>query len=474
MLKVGQQLQVTELDFDQIKENLKAYFRRDESPFKDWDFEGSGLNKLLDVLSYNTHYNAILAHMSINESFLDSAQIRANVVSAAKLLGYTPRSWTTSRATINVTFRAIGTYVADTLTLPRGSAFKTSVNGTSYSFFTEDSQTVARTLDNKFIFTDVVIVQGSIQRSRHLANASNPNQKFVINAANADLADLKVNVYPNSTSTALEQFIPFTEFTGIDETSPIYFLGENALGEYEITFGNGSFGRALDPMSIVELEYIRTAGAAANSAQVFTYAGTAQLASNAFGNNPTVTVTSSAAGGSSRESINSIKFNAPISFIAQNRAVTAEDYAALIRSKFSYIDAISVWGGEDDPTPQFGKVFISIKPTDNDPETNSLLTDQQRSEILEFLRQKKVLSITPELVDPDYVWMYFNVLFKYDPTRTSLSPGVLETQVRDSIIQFTADYLESFGGVFRFSKFLKAIDSANPAINSSNILLSTL
>jgi hypothetical protein len=464
MLKVGQQLNVTELDFDPIKSNLKAYFKRADSPFKDWDFDGSGLNLLLDVLAYNTHYNAVLAHMSINESFLDSAQIRANVVSAGKLLGYTPRSCVAARATINATFQARGDFEEgyDSLTLERGTEFKTVLNGITYLFFLEDSITVPRSASNTFVFTDLVIVQGSLRRARYLCNKTNTRQIFTLDAENNDLSDLRVSVYTSATSAILERYTLFSDFWNIDGTSPIYFLYENHAGKYEISFGDNVFGKRPHIMSVVELEYVRTNSTAVNGAQIFSYAGTAEIAPNVFGLNPVVVATSAASGGSDRETVDSIKFNAPLSFVAQNRAITVDDYSAILRSTFSYIEALSVWGGENNPTPQYGKVYLSIKPTGS-----AYLTDQQKTDILTLLERKKVLTIGVELVDPEYLYLLFDVVFNYDPTKTTLSVGELRSVVRSAIVKFNSDFLQSFGGVFRFSKLLSAIDNSNLAINNS-------
>lgn len=462
------QLNVTELDFDQIKTNLKSYFTNTESPFKDWDYDGSGLSLLLDVLAYNTHYNAVLAHMSVNESFLDTAQVRSNVVSSAKLLGYLPYSIVTPYAYIDTTFLASanGSSLGNEILLPKGTKFKSSLDGVTYQFVTDKTYSTIN-VNNQYAFNGVKLIQGSFATSRYSVDSSNQNQKFVIPDANVDISTLVVRVYADQTVSESELYSRFSTFDNITGNSAIYFLAENALGNYEVTFGNNVFGKAPAGLTVVELEYLVTQGTSANGCSTFKYAD-AQLAYTT--GNPTIVTNAKALGGSERESLDSIRKNAPQSLISQNRAVTTEDYKAVIRSEFINVDSISVWGGEYNVPVQYGKVFISIKPTGNSndiSEDNLYLTSAQEEQILNFLEPKRVLSITPVLVRPDYTFLYFNIFFKYNPAITTLSQQGLQSQVNDAIRMYETDNLLAFDGIFRHSKFLSKIDNSNVSILNS-------
>lgn len=462
------QLNVTELDFDQIKTNLKSYFTNTESPFKDWDYDGSGLSLLLDVLAYNTHYNAVLAHMSVNESFLDTAQVRSNVVSSAKLLGYLPYSMVTPYAYIDATFLAStnGSSLGNEILLPKGTKFKSSLDGVTYQFVADKTYSAVN-VNNQYAFNGVKLIQGSFATSRYSVDSSNQNQKFVIPDANVDISTLVVRVYADQTVSESELYSRFSTFDNITGNSAIYFLAENALGNYEVTFGNNVFGKAPAGLTVVELEYLVTQGTSSNGCSTFKYAD-AQLAYTT--GNPTIVTNAKALGGSERESLDSIRKNAPQSLISQNRAVTTEDYKAVIRSEFINVDSISVWGGEYNVPVQYGKVFISIKPTgdSNDiSEDNLYLTSEQEEQILNFLEPKRVLSITPVLVRPDYTFLYFNIFFKYNPAITTLSQQGLQSQVNDAIRAYETDNLLAFDGIFRHSKFLSKIDNSNVSILNS-------
>jgi len=460
------QLNTTELDFDQIKQNLKDHFKRTGSAFQDWDFDGSGLSSLLDVLAYNTHYNAVNAHMAMNESFLDSAQLRSNVVSRAKLLGYTPRSRQSPIAYVTITVpRRSDASSESTFTLPEGTKFTTALNSVTYTFQTIGSITVGYdTEEQAFVFTNVPIYQGRYRKISYTINTAE-YQKFVINDANIDTRTLRVLVRPsrNATVEQGETYTSFRDFNGISGTSPVYFINENGDGYYDIRFGDGVLGKAPSILSVVDIEFMTTDGPAANGARTFALAS--ELDPTVVVNNEIlVATTTNAQGGAEKETIPSIKHNAPLSFITQNRAVTAEDYKALISQNITGIRSISVWGGESNPIPRYGKVYISLRPEDINQET---VDANKKNEVQAFLESKKIISIQPDLVDPDYTYLYFEVFFKYNSARTTLSKNQLVTQVRNTISQFNEDRLNNFDGVFRFSKFLQAIDISNSAIANS-------
>jgi hypothetical protein len=454
------QFNTTELDFDQIKTNLKNHFQRTGSAFADWDFEGSGLSSLLDVLAYNTHYNAVNAHMAMNESFLDSAQLRANVVSRAKLLGYTPSSRTAAVATIDITFTRKGTSTAEEYTLPVGTKFTTTIDDVNYTFQTLSSVTAPLSDTNKFVFTDLSIYQGTRKRIEYVVDNST-YQKFGINYSNVDTSHLTVQVFPTTNNATPDTYVKFSTFTNIDNTSKIYFLNENGEGYYDVTFGNGVLGKSLSPLDTVRLDFFITSGAPANGATDFTYASGADDIIDGTGT-PTLKVKSQ--GGEEKESITSIKFNAPLTFVSQNRAVTAEDFKTLIRQNITNVKDVAVWGGQDNDIPNFGEVNVSIRPLDINQLT---LTDSEKNVVEAFLEDRKVVAIKPRLRDPLYTFLYSEVFFKYNLTLTNKTKQELETDVRNTITTFNENNLNNFSGVFRHSTFLKAIDETNAAILNS-------
>lgn len=462
-----QSVNVTELDFDQIKSNLIEYFKAGDSPFKDWDYSGSGLNLLLDVLAHNTHYNAILAHMAVNESFIDTAQLRQNVVSAAKLIGYTPRSSTSPKARINLTLtprdQSLNEYV-----LPKGSTFSSNITDLSKSQtykFTNLTDIVCKkdSVSGELIANDVVINQGVLITKRIQINSTQSNNEYIIEDKNIDIDTLKVAVYQTGRSEINEVYYKFTDINVVDNTTPIYFLYENYAGNYVLSFGNGVFGKKPDNLNVLELSYLTTDGEGANASNVFTY--------SSFFDSTKLTRLSidtleRATGGSAHESISSIKYNAPLQYISQNRAVTADDYKTLIYSKLPNVKSVAVWGGEENDPPQYGKVFISAKKEDD---TTDFLTDVEKQELLTYLSDKKVLSIFPEIVDPQYVNIILDVLFKYNRNLTTNTKVQLEAKVRESISIFNTQYLESFDGVFRHSFLSKTVDGISPSILNSLI-----
>lgn len=458
------QFNTTELDFDQIKNNLKDYFKRGDSQFRDWDFDGSGLNNLLDILAYNTHYNAMNAHVAMNESFLDSAQVRSNVVSRAKLLGYIPKSKTAAVASIDLILTPKEGVTNETYSLNRGTSFSTTIDDVNYTFILlEDEQTPLQ-IDNEgnrsYRFNDLSIYQGVLKERRYAVDNSLQNQKFVIDDPNVDTRSIKVRVYENANSQTSSIYSRFDQFTSsIDGNSTIYFIEENYSGKYEIHFGNNSIGKLPGNAAIVEIEFLSTKGNLANGATSFIWNGGADTIVDGTS---TLILNSKSAGGSDVENIESIRYNAPLSYIAQNRAVTADDYRVLVKQLYGSIDSISVWGGEYNDPPQFGKAFISIKPTGA-----LTTTDEEKQLIVEGLQNKRILSIEPVVVDPDYTYIFFNVFFKYNSNLTALTTGQMQSNVRNVIRQFNQEKLQNFDGVFRYSSFLQAIDRSDPAILNS-------
>ena len=445
---------VTELDFADIKNNLKNFLRQ-QSEFNDYDFEGSGLNVLLDVLAYNTHYNALNAHYSLNEAFLDSAQIRGNVVTRAKLLGYTPRSVLSPRAKVDIVVdvsNESGT-IPDTLELKRGTKLVTPVSGQEFQFVVLETQT-ANIVGNTFTFNDVSIAQGTIRQLKYRVDNDIENQKFQLSDLNADTSTLRVRVQANAESTGFDIYTKFETLRGIDSTSKVYYLQENPSGFYEVYFGDGITGFKPINNNIVTIDYVITEGAESNGANDF------DMVDQVGGFDGVATLDTAAAGGKERETMESIRFNAPLTFIAQNRAVTSDDYASIIKKEFSNIDSISTWGGEDNDPPDFGRVYIAIKPLLADT-----LTEDEKTEIIgSILKGKNVVSITPEIVDPNFTSLELDVNFKYNPNLTDRSSVELSSVVRDTITDYNFNNLNKFDGVFRHSQLTRAIDNSDPAI----------
>lgn len=456
------QFDVTELDFEKIKDSIKDHFKS-QSKYNDFDFDGSNLSVLLDILAYNTHYNAMVAHFSINESFLDSAQIRGNVVSHAKMLGYVPRSLQAAVANVNVTVIGNSTSSA-TLTMPRGTRFQTaSPNGVPYYFLTLEDATAQKNSSNRYVFNGAVLKQGTLKRMLYLVDNSIQNQKFIIPDSNVDTSTIRVRVKTNQDSDDYQVYTKFTSLSGITSTSLVYFTQENASGKYEIFFGDGILGKKPINNNIVEVEYIYTLGAEANNCRgaitaidsIGSFGGTNITVSFANGSSSTF-------GGSERESIESIRYNAPLSYLSQNRAVTADDYRSLITREFGNISSISVWGGEKNTEPDYGKVYIAIKPTGS-----ASLTTAQKNDIIAAIETKNIVSITPILVDPDFTNIKLDVFFKYNPNLTDNTKIALEGLVRNKLQTYAETYLQRFDGVFRYSRLLSEIDSVDKSILNS-------
>jgi hypothetical protein len=463
-------LNVTELDFDQIKQNLKNYLKT-QTEFSGYDFEGSGLSTLLDVLAYNTHYNAMAAHFSLNEAFLDSAQIRGNVVTRAKLLGYTPRSVLAPRATVTLVVDVLSEVGSkpSNLSLPRGTKLSTTVAGETFQYVVLSTQSAQRdTVTNSsdvitsdmYTFTNVVIAQGAYKSLRYRVDNDIENQKFQLSDSDTDTSTLRVRLQENEESTSFDIYTKFETLLNVDSTSTVYYLQENSGGYYEIYFGDGVTGRKPNNNNIVTVDYIFTEGEESNGANIFAVVDTIGGFSDI-----TLTTVAAAAGGAEAETKESIRFNAPLTFTSQNRAVTSDDYRAIIQREFTNISSISCWGGEDNDPPDYGKAYIAIRPL-----VAEILTPAEKSEIKgTILKGKNVVSITPEIVDPNYTYLELDVFFKYNPNLTDRTAVELTSVVRDTISDYNFNNLNKFDGVFRHSQLLKLIDNSDPAIQNSTV-----
>ena len=454
-------LNTTELDFKKIKDNLKSYFKN-SSDFTDYDFEGSGLNHVLDILAYNTHYNAINAHMAVNESFIDTAQVRANVVSHAKLVGYVPASVAAPRARVDFTLKYNGSGTPEsTVTLDAGSQFTTSVDGVSYSFETladvvSSNATTNDAGETLYLFSNLEIVEGKKKTNKFIFNNSE-NEKFTIPDSAIDKSTLKVTVKDSETSVNSVTYTPFDVEADINSATTIYYINENYEGNYQIEFGNNILGKTPGANSIITVEYLSSNALSANGAVTFAFNDSTPT--DTIEPDNAVVTKSSAAGGAERETVESIQFNAPRSFISQNRAVTVDDYAIQVRGAINDVADVSVYGGDTLTPPQFGKVFISVKP-----QGSLFLTQNQNQAILDRLESKRIVTVTPVIVDADYTYLYFNIYPKYNTALTSLTQNQMNTIVRQKVSEFNNTFLQSYGNNFRYSKFLSELDSAEPSI----------
>jgi len=452
-------LNVTELDFADIKNNLKNFLKQ-QTEFNDYDFEGSGLNVLLDVLAYNTHYNALNAHYSLNESFLDSAQIRGNVVTRAKLLGYTPRSVLSPRATVNIVVTKPNTGTIPTvLELTKGTKLNTVVSGEEFQFVVLNTQQ-ATLSGSTWTFNDVTLVEGTSRELKYRVDNDIENQKFQLSDYDADTSTLRVRVQANEESTAFDVYTKFETLKGVDSTSKVYYLQENPSGYYEVYFGDGVTGFKPTNNNIVTIDYVTTKGIESNGANSFTMVDDIGTFDNIA-----VSLVTAAAGGAEEETMESIRFNAPLTFISQNRAVTADDYAAIIKKEFSNIDSISTWGGEDNDPPDYGRVYVCIKPL----LAETLTTAEKTSITGAILKGKNVVSITPQIVDPNFTYLELDVSFKYNPNLTDRSSVDLQSVVRDTITDYNFNNLNKFDGVFRHSQLTRNIDNSDPAILNTTV-----
>jgi hypothetical protein len=448
-------LRVTELDFDDIKSNLKT-FLQSQSEFTDYDFEGSALSVLLDLLAYNTHYNSVYANLVANEMFLDSASKRASVVSLAKHFGYTPTSRVSPRARINL--QVVVTGSPPTLTLPKYTTFTTTLDGTDYTFYNLSSLTKTPISANTFLFNSIEIVEGTPLSYRY--TVSNNQRSFVIPNVNVDITTLNVEVQNSATDATKHTYVKATDMVSVTSTDKVFFVEETRDGLFQLVFGDDTIGKQLVNGNIITITYLSSNGITTNNCNSFNLGTTAGFTVNSY----TITLNAKATGGKERESIESIRFNAPKFFNTQNRAVTSEDYKNIIVREYGQIDAISVWGGDVNDPPIYGKVFICAKPK------NGLsLSNSDRYFIRQILKNKNVVGITPEFIDPEYLYMTVEADTYFDPGQTSTSSSTLQSNIISTIINYRDSDLDNFDSIFRKSKLSRLIDYTNKAILNNNI-----
>ena len=452
----NKRLTVTEFDFDEVKANLKTFLKA-QNEFTDYDFEGSGMSVLLDLLAYNTHYLGFNMNMLANEMFLDSASLRSSIVSHAKMLGYTPSSVSAPVATIDVTLNNSGLSSA---TISAGTKFSTSVNNTTYNFVTV-SDITSLVSDGILRFNDLKIYEGTYVNSKYIVETSNVDQRFVITSNLVDTDTLTVKVQTSATDTTTSTYTRATDITSVSDTATNYFLKEVEDGKFEVYFGDGVIGKALSNGNVVILSYVVTNTNEANGASSFSNTGAISGVTDV-----TVTTVSNANGGGDAESLASIKYNAPLDYSSQGRAVTAEDYKLHVKTLFPNAQAIQCWGGEEgsdvDSTAVYGKIYITIKQISGDN-----LTTTQKTDIENGLKTYKVASTTPVVIDPVITNIFLTTNFKYDSTATTKSLDTLKSDITTTLTNYNTNTLTKFNGVFRHSEVTGIIDDTHPSVLSN-------
>ena len=445
-------LEVSDFDFDDIKTNLKT-FLRSQSEFQDYDFEGSGFAILLDILAYNTHYLGFNANMLANEMYLDSADIRKNIISLAKMLGYTPSSVRAPTASIDI---LVGDGSGSSITMTKGTAFTTTIDGTTYQFI-NNADVVTTPVNGVYRFSNVTIYEGTLVTFRYTVDTTDTDQRFIIPSSLVDTSTLIVKVQNSSTDTTTNTYTLATGLATVQSTSKVYFLQEVEDGKFEVYFGDNVIGSSLSNGNIVILEYIVTNVEAANGASTFT-------ASTTIGgfSNLTITTNSNAQGGTPAETKESVRFNAPLQYSAQNRAVTTSDYESLVQSIYPNALSISAWGGEDDETPVYGTVKIAIKAA-----SGSTLTTATKQSIVTQLKKYNVASVTPVIVDPETTSILLTSTVKYDEKLTTKTATTLKSDIVSILTNYNTATLQKFDGVFRYSKVTSLIDNTDTSIVSN-------
>ena len=441
-------LRATELNFNTIKRNLITFMKA-KPEFADYDFDSSGLNHLVDVLAYNTYYNAVYTNMVTNEMFLDSAQLRNNVVARAKMLGYFPTAAKGAQATIKAVITP--TSNVESVTIAANTLFTSSIDGREYKFTTDRSYSLLR--QDSYTSNSIVILEGEPVRERITVTGSD-SQRFILGNRNIDVSNLKVDIQTSTSNNSLTVFSRATDLTAVTSTSKVFFVEENEDGKHELIFGDGVLGQALSTGNIVIAKYRVVNGSLTNGANNFSAPSTLGGESNF-----TTTVVLSARNGANAETIDSIKFNAPKSYQRQGRAVIKNDYSRILLAEAPDLQAISVWGGEDNNPPVYGKVYICVKPT-----VGNVLSTQRKDELKTLLQSRNIVSIEPEFVDATFLYVIPTVTVNYNAGATTLSAGEISNKVKTTINNFETTELSVFDKKFRESTFVRKISEADVSI----------
>ena len=456
--------QLNNLDFADIKTALKDYMR-DQTDFTDYDFEGSAISQILDVLAYNTYYTAFNTNMVVNEMFLDSATLRDNVVSLAKQLGYTPKSITAPQASVSMALTFSGTAPAE-VSIKAGSGFVTNYDGSLYRYVLKEDMKVS-VANSVATFTDIPIYEGSQVVNRIIVN-TNASQRFIIDNSGVDINTLNVRVFQAANSSIFKDYKSANNILDIGASDEVYFVSEIEDEKYEIFFGDGVLGKKLENNNLIEMSYIVTNGTVTNGANAFVFNGLMEDENGASVTLPfsisSINTTSIASGGADIETIDKIKYNAPKFYGSQNRAVTGNDYKAIVRNLYPAISDVIVFGGEEQVPPAYGKVFLSIKPTEA-----TTLSSFTKNELTAELKKYTVASIRPEFVDPSILFIELTSNIYYTGTKTQLLPTEIATKASTAIVEYLkTSQTEKFNGKFRYSKFIGVIDNSDISINSND------
>jgi len=456
----------TDLDFNQIKNSLKLFLAQKEE-FSDYNFEASGMSNLLDVLAYNTHYNALLANFALNESYLSTAQLRSSMVGLASSLGYTVGSRIASKAVLRMylDYSSTGeTARPGSVTLPKGTSFNATVDSKTYTFKTRDVLIAKDDGNGLYYFalnndTNVPVYEGSARTKTFIAGPASENDSYVIPETKIDLDTVEVRVYNSVTSTAYDAYTNLNTTTNISATSKIFVVKETPNGFYEVTFSNGSrLGLSPESGQRIEVLYDVVAGPDANGARTFT------TNTQVNGKSLNITTTTLSSGGALKEGIESIRKNAPYQYAAQNRAVTAEDYSALVLREFgNNVSDVKTWGGQDNIPPRYGIVYMSLVFNTTDP---SVIQDT-KDNIRDLFKDLAVISFDVDFIDPIETYIEAQVFFQFNPNLTSVTQSVIENRVSTSVQSFFNTNLGDFDQSFRRSNLLTEIDDVDPSVLSS-------
>ena len=454
--------QVANLDFEDIKVALKDYMRA-QTDFTDYDFEGSALSNLIDVLAYNTYYTAFNTNMVVNELFIDSATLRDNVVAIAKQLGYRPKSATSPTAYVSFTVNYTNPTTDTELLLKKGSGFIATYDNNVYQYVVLDD-VKAQVVNDVATFTDVAVNEGTQLINTFTVNTALKGQRFILDNQNIDTNTIRVKVYPTGGSFS-EPYLVADNILGVDGTSKVFFLDEIEDERYEILMGDGILGKKLENNARIEVSYLTTSGPESNGVRTFVFSGVLEnpdgVSPSAF--TTSITSTTASAGGEEIESTQKIKYTAPKAYGTQDRAVTSQDYEAIVRQVYPATSDIIIFGGEDQDPPEYGRVFIALKPKDA-----SYLTSLTKNQIIEELKKYVVASVEPKLIDPSILYVELMSKIYYNRESTDQTPA----QIRDKVIGSVQSYLdtsdtEKFNGKFRYSKVVGVIDDADKSINSN-------
>lgn len=457
-------LRITELDYQSIRNNLKE-FLRSQDEFSDYDFEGSGMSVLLDILAYNTHYMGYYLNQVGNEMFLDTAQLRSSIVSHAKLIGYTPGSAQGSLSKLDIIVTPSNSEDQDQnhITLERYTRLLgQDIDGVNHPFVTLYANTAEKSPEGSFSFSNVAIKQGEVVTIQRVMDIANESRSFVIPSANVDIETIRVVVQESVSNSYTEVYTKNSDITEIDGNTPVYFIEENSDLTYTVQFGDGVLGKRPKDGNVIIITYLDNVGSEANNISRFVFS---EPVGGYFSDNVIIANSISSFGGIPKESIEEVRYRAPYWYATQNRAVTNKDYEILLLKKYNYIDSLSVWGGEDNDPIVYGKVFASIKTRGNYQLTN-FEKEQLKNDLI---RNMNVMTVAPEIVNPDYIYLGVSAKVIYDASLTSLTSGEIEERVRIAIEQYNSEELNKFTSTFRKSHLQQYIERADPSVQGSEV-----